>query len=99
MPKLAGVSGKITCTPNNTEKFATFSLGQFKFLDSFQFMPSSLEKLVKATGKDKFKITRKAFDVDEPFTKITPSSEFKTENNRNITLIEEIDKSKLMHII
>ena len=34
---------------------------KFKFLDSFQFMASSLENLVKATNKSDFKITKSEF--------------------------------------
>jgi len=61
MQKIAKATGNITCIPNNTEKYISFSLGQLKFPDSFQFMSSSLEKLVKASAKDDFKITKKTF--------------------------------------
>lgn len=37
---------QINCIPNNMEKYISFSLGCMDFIDSFQFMPSSLEKLV-----------------------------------------------------
>lgn len=37
---------KISVIPNNMERYASFSLGSLRFLDSFQFMPSSLSKLV-----------------------------------------------------
>ena len=33
------------CIPNNMEKYMTFSVGQLQFIDSLQFMNSSLEKL------------------------------------------------------
>ena len=36
---------KILCIPNNMEKYMTFSVGQLQFIDSLQFMNSSLEKL------------------------------------------------------
>ena len=36
---------KIRCIPNNMEKYMTFSVGQLQFIDSLQFMNSSLEKL------------------------------------------------------
>ncbi len=61
MQKIAKVTGNIRCIPNNTEKYISFSLGQLKFLDSFQFMASSLEKLVEATDKDDFNITKAEF--------------------------------------
>ena len=36
---------KIDAIPNSGEKFMTFSIGNLKFIDSFQFMTASLEKL------------------------------------------------------
>ena len=33
--------------PNSTEKFMSFDIGSLKFIDSFQFMASSLESLVE----------------------------------------------------
>ena len=36
---------KISCIPNNMEKYMTFSVGQLRFIDSLQFMPSSLDRL------------------------------------------------------
>ena len=35
----------IRCIPNNMEKYMTFSVGQLQFIDSLQFINSSLEKL------------------------------------------------------
>ena len=61
MQKIHTTKGNITCIPNNAEKYISFSVGQIKFLDSFQFMTSSLEKLVHATDKSDFKLTRKEF--------------------------------------
>ena len=37
----------INAIPNSGEKFMTFSIGNLKFIDSFQFMVFSLDKLVK----------------------------------------------------
>ena len=37
--------GKITCIPTTDEKYITFTIGGVTFIDSFQFMLSSLEKL------------------------------------------------------
>ena len=47
MQKVHKAKGNITCIPNNAKKYISFSIGQLKFLDSFQFMASSLEKLVE----------------------------------------------------
>jgi len=38
---------KINAIPNSGEKFMTFSIGNLKFIDSFQFMASSLDKLAE----------------------------------------------------
>jgi hypothetical protein len=54
-------SSKITCIPNNTEKYMAFSIDDLQFLDSFQFMNSSLDALVTNLAKggdDCFKITK-----------------------------------------
>ena len=58
MQQIHKITGRLSCIPNNIEKYISFSAGQLKFLDSFQFMASSLAKLVDATDKDDFKITR-----------------------------------------
>ena len=62
MQQIHKITGRLSCIPNNTEKYISFSVGQLKFLDSFQFMGSSLAKLVEATDKDDFKITQNSFN-------------------------------------
>ena len=49
--KIQGMSLK--CIPNNMEKYISFSLGFMDFIDSFQFMSSSLEKLVDNLAKER----------------------------------------------
>jgi len=58
----------INAIPNSYEKFMSFSIGQLKFIDSFQFMASSLDKLVKnlynensSVKYDKFKLMKQEF--------------------------------------
>ena len=46
IPTLGRHRGDIRCIPNNMEKYMSFSMGQLRFIDSFQFMSMSLEKLV-----------------------------------------------------
>ena len=47
------VQGKqLKCIPNNMEEYITFSLGCMDFIDSFQFMSSSLEKLIENLAKE-----------------------------------------------
>ena len=54
MQAMARVQGEIKCIPTNTEKYVSFSLGNLRFIDSMNFLLSSLDKLVK--GIDKFPI-------------------------------------------
>ena len=54
MQAMARERGEIKCIPTNTEKYISFSLGNLRFVDSVNFLLSSLDKLVK--GSDKFLI-------------------------------------------
>ena len=52
----------INAIPNNLEKYMAFMLGNhLTFIDSFQFMSSSLDKLVSNLPKDDLIYTSKAF--------------------------------------
>ena len=52
----------INAIPNNMEKYMTFMLGNhLNFIDSFQFMSSSLDKLVSNLPKDDLKYTSQTF--------------------------------------
>ena len=42
---------KISCIPNNIEKYMAFGVGQLQFIDSLQFMNSSLDKLTANTSE------------------------------------------------
>ena len=48
---------KLKCIPTNTEKYISFSLGNLRFVDSVNFLLSSLDKLVK--GSDGFPIVHR----------------------------------------
>ena len=37
---------KLDSIPNNMERYISFSVGKLQFIDSYQFMASSLETLV-----------------------------------------------------
>ena len=53
---------EINCIPNNMEKYMAFMLGKhLVFLDCFQFMAGSLERLAANLPEDKFKYTSHAF--------------------------------------
>ena len=48
MQAILKVEGRVSCIPNNTEKYISFSLGHLRFIDSSQFLLASLDKLVAA---------------------------------------------------
>eukprot|EP00732_Lithocolla_globosa_P000147 Lithocolla_globosa_v1_NODE_30_length_9033_cov_22.154583.p1 type:complete len:645 gc:universal NODE_30_length_9033_cov_22.154583:4840-2906(-) len=61
--------GKITCIPNTEEKYMSFTIGGAKFIDTFQFLSSSLSKLVdnlyeEGKGAQKFTNTISEFPND-----------------------------------
>ena len=54
---------KIGAIPNNMEKYIGFMLGDhLTFIDSFQFMSSSLDKLVSNLPKEKLRYTSSVFE-------------------------------------
>ena len=56
----------IYAIPNNMETYMAFMLGKhFVFLDSFQFMSSSLEKLADSLPDDAFKYTAEVFKNEQ----------------------------------
>ena len=59
MQAMARVRGEIKCIATNTEKYISFSLGNLKFVDSMNFMKSSLDNLVK--GNEEFPIMQRRF--------------------------------------
>ena len=46
------IKGDISFIPNSNEKFMSFRIGELKFIDSVQFMASSLEDLLKIYDKN-----------------------------------------------
>jgi hypothetical protein len=46
-----GKGRKLNCIPNNMEKYVSFSLGALDFIDSLQFLNTSLGKLVDNLAK------------------------------------------------
>ena len=57
MQAISKVEGRVSCIPNNTEKYISFSLGHLRFIDSAQFLLASLDKLVAANLPEAFQIT------------------------------------------
>ena len=59
---------KLKCIAQNTENYVSFSIGHLRFIDSFQFLPSSLETLVDNLAQDglqDFAHLRSEMDNDE----------------------------------
>ena len=49
--------------PNGLEKYISFSINnELSFIDNFQFLSSSLDRLVKNLAKDYFKYLSQEFD-------------------------------------
>ena len=57
MQAMSKVEGKVSCIPNNTEKYISLSLGQLRFIDSAQFLLASLDRLVSANQPEAFRVT------------------------------------------
>ena len=56
----------INCIPNNMEKYMAFMLGNhLVFLDSLQFMSSSLDNLIKNLPDEAFKYTKQEFEREQ----------------------------------
>ena len=64
MQAMSKVEGKVSCIPNNTEKYISLSLGQLRFIDSAQFLLASLNRLVSANQPEAFRVTAK-YEPDE----------------------------------
>ena len=63
MQELGKFNLKINVTPNRLEKYESFSINNtLSFTDSFQFLSSSLDSLVKNLAKDDFKYLCQEFN-------------------------------------
>ena len=58
---LTVTDGKLSAIVQNMEKLISFSWGQFRFIDSFAFLSSSLNRLVQNTPKEDLRITRQQY--------------------------------------
>ena len=65
MQELGKFNLKINVIPNGLEKYMSFTINnKLSFIDSFQFLSSSLDSLVKNLGKDDFKYLSQELDND-----------------------------------
>ena len=63
--KKLGKNFNISVIAQNFEKYISFTIDSLKFIDSFQFMGSSLDRLVSNLTKESFKYTDQEFkDLD-----------------------------------
>ena len=63
MQELGIFNLKINAIPNGLEKYMNFSINnKLTFIDSFQFLSSSLDSLVKNLNRDNFKYLSQEFD-------------------------------------
>ena len=63
MQELVRFNLKKNVIPNGLEKHMSFSINnKLNFIDSFQFLSSSLDSLVKNLNKDYFKYLSQEFD-------------------------------------
>ena len=69
--------GKISAIVQNMEKLISFSWGQFRFIDSYAFLSSSLGQLVANTPKANLSITR-SYIEQAKFNLITRKGSFHT---------------------
>ena len=53
--------GRIDVIPNNYERYLSFTIGRLKFLDSFQFLPASLDSLAQQMKDSDFKYMTRFF--------------------------------------
>ena len=64
MEELGKFNFKINVIPNILERYMSFNISnKLIFIDSFQFLSSSLDSLVKNLGKNDFKYLRQDFNV------------------------------------
>ena len=65
MQEIGNINSNIKCIPNNMEKYISFSLGNLRFIDSFQFLLSSLDSLVASNKPEDFEIMKQFEEDDE----------------------------------
>ena len=64
MQEIASVNANLKCIPKNMEKYISFSLGNLRLIDSFQFLLSSLDNLGSSNKPEDFEIM-KQFEPDD----------------------------------
>ena len=57
MQAISRVEVRISCIPNNTGTYISFSIGRLRFIDSAQFLLASLDRLLASNEPEAFQIT------------------------------------------
>ena len=65
MQAMANLNKEVKCVANNMEKYITFSVDGLRFIDSLNFLLTSLDSLVEVTPKEAFKITKSISNCSE----------------------------------
>ena len=65
MQEIGNINSSLKCIPSNMEKYILFSLGNLRFIDSFQFLLSSLDSLVASNKPEDFEIMKQFEEDDE----------------------------------
>ena len=56
--------GSVSIVPNSSEKFASFTVGRLRFIDSFQFSSKSLDACAKSMNDNDFRYVKEEFGDD-----------------------------------
>ena len=80
------------CIANNMEKYISFSIGNLSFIDSMQFMNTSLEKLVKnlsQEGLPKFRTLSRHYADEEELRLLTQKGVYPYDYMNNVARFSE----------
>ena len=82
----------INCIPNNMEKYMAFMLGKhLTFLDSYQFMNFSLDKLVENLPDEAFKYTDEEFHCETHSVAQTSGEQLKLVKRKGVYPYDHMD--------
>lgn len=91
MQEIHHAYGNISCIANNTEKYISFSVGNLQFVDSFQFLSTSLARLadntVSSVGIKGMKILQKWALHDKQYDRESPDLPDRAVTNNLLELL------------
>ena len=89
--KVTVKDGKITAIVQNMEKLISFSWGQFRFVDSYAFLSSSLDRLVGNTPKEDLRITKRDYPTRSSMVRKRQQEQFDLVTRKGIYPYEYMD--------